>query len=153
VTGRNVLVHAVGTDDVIVGGELEIVDDDLAEDEDNISVEMGLYEAKSERKIEIGALAKIIAAEAIDVLASLKLDKGYIPIPDFVPVELDPFILKIGNAVVDVKGQLIAGGSIHAAPEVRSTRRASSRSTSRRRAARWRPSCRSASASPSEARP
>ena len=122
IVGRNILLQAVGTDDVVIEGSLSVIDDDLAE-EDDMSLEVGLYEAESDRRITIGADARIEASEAVDVLASLALSEGYLPIPELPGgitegLELQPFVLKMGYASVDVLGQIIAGGSVRLGSEL-----------------------------------
>lgn len=60
----------------------------------------------------------------MDILASLSLSEGYLPIPEFpdgiIPVdfELEPFVLKMGYATVDILGQILAGGSVRVGSEL-----------------------------------
>ena len=47
-----------------------------------MSLEVGLYEAESDRRITIGADARIEASEAVDVLASLASARAICPFPN-----------------------------------------------------------------------
>lgn len=53
ITGKTYCCSRLARDDVVIEGSLEIVDDDLSEED--MSLELGLYEAKSDRRIQIGA--------------------------------------------------------------------------------------------------
>ena len=89
-----------------------------------MSLEVGLYEAESDRRITIGENARLEAAESVDILASLALSEGYLPIPDLpggilpADFELQPFVLKMGYATIDVLGEIIAEGAVRIGSEL-----------------------------------
>jgi hypothetical protein len=71
---------------------------------------VGFYKANGAAKITVAPSANLVATQAIDMLASLTLDKTYLPTGDI----FNPFTLKLGEVNIDIRGALAAGGSIRA---------------------------------------
>ncbi|NLF26853.1 MAG: hypothetical protein GX592_03070, partial [Clostridiales bacterium] len=109
VSGKNVLINSTVADSPVDDLEQSFIEDDLSEEEgDDISV--GLYEASASSKITIASTASITAAQAIDILASLTLDKPFLPSGDW----FNPLTFKLGEVKVDILGTLNATGSLRA---------------------------------------
>ncbi|MBQ3575498.1 MAG: hypothetical protein IJA26_07495, partial [Clostridia bacterium] len=129
--GRNILIGAYAEDAALAAIETTIVDNDLSEPvpgEDSIeegegfSVEMGIYEADQKAFIKIGENASLLAAEAVDMVSKLVLDKAFLPGADYIEGLLDkqfnPITLKFGTSEIDIFGSVYAGGYVHARSDV-----------------------------------
>ncbi len=74
--GRNVIVSLNGTDAAIAELDLDVVHSDLDEEE-NIEIQFGLYEAS--RKLTVDVTGTVRTAEAVAITSELTLNKAFIP--------------------------------------------------------------------------
>ncbi len=116
VTGKHILLLAVGEDPIVIEASQSVVEDDLDDEtsstEDNdLTIGFKLCEAAGEVKVTISSGAALNASGLVELLAQLTMDEGYIP-TDL--INFEPFLLKFGTATVEILGNITAGGSVRA---------------------------------------
>ena len=121
VRAKNLLLSAYGEDEALVAFETQIVEDDLNENSD-LRVELGLYEADRFLRSNVTSTADIQTAQSVDMAVRLILNKAFLPGADILGAltgkDFNPVTLKFGKAEVNLFGKILAGGYIHAQANV-----------------------------------